>query len=313
MKNNELSLRLIQVLIQLFESGSVSRAADALESSQPQVSNDLNRLRSIYDDELFIRKNNKMAATPRCKQIVQRLKRADDAITSTLAAPTGKLTQLEENLSLRIAFDEQSMNNLMPLVVSQLSSLSNRLNLSLENLEMEPNLASCKLLKNGLWDAVISRHSLDDTALINQVILQDEWVIVCSQLRSQESPELKNLPLCFCSELQTGSGDYIIKNHDNSIETPNLMSVLTLTSKGICQGLVPLSVFSEFKDIFKLSLIAFTNIKQPLYYTSHVDNLSEKNKLLDFAIKQASKQIEAHRRHTLKTIPAREAVVNLSA
>jgi len=67
----ELDLNLLYVLIALDDSRSVSGAALRLKRSQPAVSNALGKLRSFFDDPLFVRAGNSMQPTPRGSSIVE--------------------------------------------------------------------------------------------------------------------------------------------------------------------------------------------------------------------------------------------------
>jgi LysR family transcriptional activator of mexEF-oprN operon len=62
-------LTMIATLKALLDTGSVSRAADALGVTQPSVSQMLRRLREYFGDELFVRSGNTMRATPRAMSL----------------------------------------------------------------------------------------------------------------------------------------------------------------------------------------------------------------------------------------------------
>jgi DNA-binding transcriptional LysR family regulator len=66
-----LDLNLLPIALALYDELSVSRAARRLGMSQPAVSKALRRLRNAFDDPLFIRGPNGMAATPRAHALVR--------------------------------------------------------------------------------------------------------------------------------------------------------------------------------------------------------------------------------------------------
>lgn len=73
-----LNLNLLRVLSALLEERSVSKAAENLCLTQPAVSHALNKLRELFDDELFIRCKTGMEITfkaqslaPQVKQVMQ--------------------------------------------------------------------------------------------------------------------------------------------------------------------------------------------------------------------------------------------------
>jgi len=62
-------LNLLRVFDALMRERSATRAGDAVGLSQPAVSAALNRLRLLLDDQLFIRRGNEMAPTPRAEAL----------------------------------------------------------------------------------------------------------------------------------------------------------------------------------------------------------------------------------------------------
>lgn len=73
MNLHELDLNLIPVLHALIETGSVSRAADALGLTQSAVSHALKRLRTYFDDPLFVRSGGRFVPTPKSTELAPRV------------------------------------------------------------------------------------------------------------------------------------------------------------------------------------------------------------------------------------------------
>ncbi|MCL1139485.1 LysR family transcriptional regulator [Shewanella pneumatophori] len=68
---SSVSLSCIEIFCQLYIKNSTKEVALALGTSQPKVSRALNALRDVFDDPLFIRKNNKMVATELAHSLYQ--------------------------------------------------------------------------------------------------------------------------------------------------------------------------------------------------------------------------------------------------
>src|SRR5450432_1590020 len=66
---SKLDLNLLRVAVALLDAGSVSQAAKKLGISQPSVSESLAKLRSHFDEPLFVRSGNGMSPTPRGVEI----------------------------------------------------------------------------------------------------------------------------------------------------------------------------------------------------------------------------------------------------
>jgi len=87
----KLDLNLLRVAAALLEAGSVSRAAKVLGLSQPSVSENLAKLRSHFDDALFVRTGNGMSPTPLGAEIG--------------TAARDILRHVEEKLGARVPFE----------------------------------------------------------------------------------------------------------------------------------------------------------------------------------------------------------------
>lgn len=81
-KNIDLNLFIIFEVV--YREGSITRAADFLNLSQPAVSHALGRLRDRLQDPLFIRRGNEMVPTPRAKALVQPVREALEGLQSCL-------------------------------------------------------------------------------------------------------------------------------------------------------------------------------------------------------------------------------------
>jgi DNA-binding transcriptional LysR family regulator len=70
---SRIDLNLLTVLMVLHREGSVSRAAERLHLGQPAVSGALARLRTVFNDPLFVRTAKGMSPTPRAEALVTSL------------------------------------------------------------------------------------------------------------------------------------------------------------------------------------------------------------------------------------------------
>jgi DNA-binding transcriptional LysR family regulator len=86
MELEEIDLNLLVVFKHLLAERSVSRAAQALDLSQPAVSNALARLRKLLGDELFLRTPAGMEPTPYAEQLAE-------SVTYALGMIHGALNQ----------------------------------------------------------------------------------------------------------------------------------------------------------------------------------------------------------------------------
>ena len=101
---SELDLNLLYVLVALDDCRSVSDAALKLNRSQPAVSTALGKLRSFFDDPLFVRTGNSMQPTPRGRGIVDSARTILRSIgTDIVATPVFDPASLTGPISLAMS------------------------------------------------------------------------------------------------------------------------------------------------------------------------------------------------------------------
>ena len=66
----KIDLNLFIVFEAIYCEGNISKAASALNLSQPAVSHSLAKLRAHFDDKLFIRQGNQMKPTALAKNVI---------------------------------------------------------------------------------------------------------------------------------------------------------------------------------------------------------------------------------------------------
>jgi len=70
MRSDDLNIGALRVLTVVNELGSLTRAAKALDTTQPQLSKTLAKLREFFDDRLFVRAGHTLRPTARATQIL---------------------------------------------------------------------------------------------------------------------------------------------------------------------------------------------------------------------------------------------------
>lgn len=83
----KLDLNLLRLIVQLHTSRNVSRAAEALQLSQPATSLALGRLRRLVGDPLFVRGAGGMLPTPRCEEVVAAAREALALVDAAIYTP----------------------------------------------------------------------------------------------------------------------------------------------------------------------------------------------------------------------------------
>ncbi|MCQ4270298.1 MULTISPECIES: LysR family transcriptional regulator [Pseudomonas] len=108
-----LDLNLLIVFETLMHERSVTRAAEKLFLGQPAISAALSRLRSLFDDALFVRTGRSMEPTARAQEIFALLSPALDSI-STAVSRASEFEPSTSNLVFRIGLSDEVEFALLP-------------------------------------------------------------------------------------------------------------------------------------------------------------------------------------------------------
>jgi DNA-binding transcriptional LysR family regulator len=119
MEDTDISLRHLRVLTLLLEVGSLTRAAQILDTTQPTISKILTKLRTHFGDPLFVRVGLAMHPTPKAVELAQPLK---ELLTHS-AALRASAVAFDPRSSTRefsIIVTEVGMIQLMPPIIAYL-------------------------------------------------------------------------------------------------------------------------------------------------------------------------------------------------
>lgn len=103
--SSRFDLNLVRAFVTIFETKSVTNAADQLEVTQPTISHSLARLRVLYEDRLFVRGPHGLIPTSVAERVYEQLKAGLTAIESTLDAQKG-FDPLSSTRRFRIALSD---------------------------------------------------------------------------------------------------------------------------------------------------------------------------------------------------------------
>lgn len=81
---SRVDLNLFTVFEAIYTEGSVTRASQKLNLTQPAISHALGRLRLMFDDPLFVRQGHAMVSTPLARNIIEPVRRSLRGLEVTL-------------------------------------------------------------------------------------------------------------------------------------------------------------------------------------------------------------------------------------
>lgn len=148
-----LDLNLLRVFDAMMLELNTTRAGERVGLSQPAVSSSLGRLRSILQDELFVRDSNRMMPTPRALQIREPVRRALAQIEEALAANAAFEPQTSTQSFMLIGSDYFS-SLLMPKLAARITPIAPAVILQMMDY---PSADGFGLLSDGKADVVVDR------------------------------------------------------------------------------------------------------------------------------------------------------------
>ncbi|WP_280437232.1 LysR family transcriptional regulator [Nocardia carnea] len=166
----DFDLNLVRTFVLLYETRSVTAAADLLGVTQPTVSYGLGKLRRRLDDELFVRGPGGLAPTSEAERLYPPLRRALADVSETLGTTAefdpGRPTQFTLGLS------DLGEVTVLPLVLAELAAQAPQARLRVTAFDLE---TATDRLARGEMDAVVASPVLDSPRLRRTVLFSEGY------------------------------------------------------------------------------------------------------------------------------------------
>lgn len=171
MNLSSVDLNLLVVLHVMLEEWSVSRTAQRLNVTPSAISNALGRLRSVFDDPLFVRRGRGVVPTPRALALRESLAVAVRELESVVAEPEQDPAATTRTLTLALSDSDQ---------VTRLPALAARMGAAMPAAHLEIVSIDTLIARGGLEgagaSAAMSPH--DDPALHGRHLYDEQGVLV---------------------------------------------------------------------------------------------------------------------------------------
>lgn len=129
---SNIDLNLLKALYALLESGSVTKAAEHANLSQPAMSRALNRLQQVIKDPLLVRSGRGMVLTPRGNAL--RVPVRDALMSVSHVFQPGTFDPAQANDHFRIMAPDYVAQLVMPPVLAQIFKMAPGVEIEMENL-----------------------------------------------------------------------------------------------------------------------------------------------------------------------------------
>lgn len=165
----ELDGRLLQLLLAVLETGSVTAASYRLGVTQSAVSHGLDRLRAITGDPLFVKAGRSIVPTARAEAMAQPAREVLDAL-QRLAHKDG-FDPAQWQATLTLAANDFQRDLLLPPLAARLRTLAPGLNLRI----VPSNVPSPELLRQDECQLVISPRPPQGSDIVQKRLFEDHW------------------------------------------------------------------------------------------------------------------------------------------
>ncbi|MBR1175270.1 LysR family transcriptional regulator [Bradyrhizobium sp. KB893862 SZCCT0404] len=162
----------LRTLVMVYDLGSFSAAAHRLEVNQSTISHTVERLRKAFQDSLFVRQGNGIAATERCDGLAQWARGMIEEIEG-LAAPA-EFDPVAAGGSVTISCNHHERQTVMPVFVARLRKAAPKVKLAL----IEAGGHGDMQLRQNMCDIVIGPVGIAADNHYRRSMLSDEYVCV---------------------------------------------------------------------------------------------------------------------------------------
>jgi DNA-binding transcriptional LysR family regulator len=162
---------LLRLLVAVHEEGSITRAAERLGVTQSAVSHQLERLRTIVGDELFVRAGRGIAPTARADALVARARVLLDELQGFVQA--GAFDPARVEAVITVAANELQRDLLLPPLLARLRGAAPGLALRI----LPSGVPDATVLREGGCDFVITPRPPDAPDVLQRRLFEDRYVL----------------------------------------------------------------------------------------------------------------------------------------
>jgi len=181
----KLDIGWLEVFIEVYKSGSVSRAADRLGIAQPNASITLRKLRRHFGDSLFARTSRGMEPTPYAQQIYPEVTASVERLAQ-LAGARARFDAATAQRRFRICMTDISEIVVLPKLVNHLRRTARGIQIEAERITPD----SPKQLESGEIDLAVGFMPHLEAGFYQQTLFQQDFVC----LAAADHPRVKAKP-----------------------------------------------------------------------------------------------------------------------
>lgn len=166
---SDLDARLLQILVAVVETGSITGAAHHLEVTQSAVSHQLDKLRAITGDPLFVKSGRGIVATARASQLAEQARELLRQLQGF--AQSGAFDPARWRGTFTVAANDFQREVLLPPLAARLRQSAPGLSLRV----IPSAIPSLEMLRDGTCDLAISPRPPEGSDIVQKRLFEDEY------------------------------------------------------------------------------------------------------------------------------------------
>lgn len=167
---------MIRVFVLVYETGTVTAAAERLFLSQPSVSYTLRKLRVLFGDPLFQRRGQRLEPTSVAEGLYPKLRQLLESADEVMSGAAGFRPE-SSTRQFRMRMTDVGVSGLLPRIFARIHERAPGVTVKVEAL----NLATAvQELRSGEADAVICTTRLEGDDLLRQRLFTQEYRGLCA-------------------------------------------------------------------------------------------------------------------------------------
>ncbi|MBW4461596.1 MAG: LysR family transcriptional regulator [Nodosilinea sp. WJT8-NPBG4] len=170
-----IDLNLLVAFEALYAEQSVTAAAQRLHVGQPAMSAALGRLRSLFDDDLFVRVGREMRPTAKAKAIAPQITAALDTIRATLAEPQSFIPISSQRV-FTLATSDYFASLILPKMLVAFKQQAPHIDLRLITIEKE---SFVELIEGEIVDLALGTFANLPSHILEENLLAERFLGVC--------------------------------------------------------------------------------------------------------------------------------------
>jgi DNA-binding transcriptional LysR family regulator len=183
---SDLDARALQQLVAVVESGSVTGAAHRLGVTQSAVSHQLDKLRGITGDPLFVKSGRGIVATARAQQLAEEARGLLRQLERF--AHAGDFDPARWQATVTIAANDFQREVLLPALARRLRTQAPGVVLRI----IPSDVPSLELLRDRACDIAISPRPPEGSDILQQRLFEDRYVVYHDPTMRQPPRDLKD-------------------------------------------------------------------------------------------------------------------------